>query len=87
MCVCSVERRIEGQGVHYSSVAQGEEEEVLEARVAFEDGHSPAPGDNGEVPSTDNGPDIRPSLVDENRPLSSAQSATDEFDLRMDLTS
>ena len=85
--MCSVERRVEGQGVHYSSLAQGEEEEVLEARVAFEDGHSPAPGDNGEVPSTDNGPDVRPSLLDENRPLSSAQSATDEFDLRMDLTS
>ena len=85
--MCSVERRVEGQGVHYSSLAQGEEEEVLEARVAFEDGHSPAPGDNGEVPSTDNGPDVRPSLLDENRPLSSVQSTTDEFDLRMDLTS
>ena len=75
--------------MQYSSFVQGEEEEVLEARVAFEEEPRPVGDDDGglPVPSADNPPEVRPSLIEEARPLSSTRSADDEFDLRIDLTS
>ena len=109
LCVCpftylhSVEKRVEGQGVQYSSLAQGEDVEVLEAPVAFGDGPGPVDGgpgpangdrgpadsDSSDSPATsvDNPPEVKPSLIEEAHPLSPTRSANDDFDLRMDRTS
>ena len=95
-CICvysNAERRVDGL-VYYHSLAQGGEEDVLEARVVFQDEPQPDGDVNGVTGVTSagnpvDGPvEVRPSLIEESHPLSPARGDDDdEFDLRMDLAS